>query len=162
MKFSMKASWNIYIYIYIYIYRYHTMTGIQQHCFQQSLIRWWLWVQAGFRGRSIITTNPERPSCYSRYYQTLIDVTHGIAIFTRMQLETYLGFFFMYFLLSEGERPKINLEYGGWVGNETSAYNLDRNYIAYPDTSDTLFSLIIIFFQLTLIFSVKIFFKKER
>ena len=36
-------------------------------------IRWWPWVQAWFRSRSIITTNPGRPSSISQYYQTLLD-----------------------------------------------------------------------------------------
>ena len=36
-------------------------------------IRWWSWVQAWFRGRSIITTNPGCPSYTSQYYQILLD-----------------------------------------------------------------------------------------
>ena len=35
-------------------------------------IKWWPWIQAWFRGRSIITTNPEHPSSISQYYQTLV------------------------------------------------------------------------------------------
>ena len=45
----------------------------------------------------------------------------------------------------------MSQECGGWVGNETSLSSLDRKYIGYPAISDTSFSQILIFFQLTLI-----------
>ena len=43
----------------------------------------------------------------------------------------------------------ISQENGGWVGNKTSVSDFDRKYICYPAISDTLFSQILIFFQLT-------------
>ena len=36
---------------------------------------------------------------------------------------------------------KISQEYGGWIGNETSASDFDRKYICYPAISDTLQTL---------------------
>ena len=46
-----------------------------------------------------------------------------------MQLEPYLGsFFLIYFFLSDG-KSKISQECEGWIGNETSASDLDRKYI---------------------------------
>ena len=62
-----------------------------------------------------------------------------------MQLQPYLGSFYV-FLLVWWRKFKINQEYRGWVGNETSASDLDRKYVGYPTISDTLFSLILIFF----------------
>ena len=47
--------------------------------------------------------------------------------------------FFMYFILSEWIESKISEECGGWVGNETSASNLNWKYIGYPAIFDTLF-----------------------
>ena len=71
---------------------------------------------------------------------------YGIAISTLMQLEPYLRSF----LCISSCLVKISQEYGGWVGNETSASDLDRKYIGYLALSDTLFSQILIFFQLIL------------
>ena len=63
--------------------------------------------------------------------------------------------FFMYFLLSGGESSRL-------VKNkETSTSNLNRKYIGYLAISDTLFSQILIFFQLMLMCPVKIFFKRD-
>ena len=47
----------------------------KKSCFASNkvFIRWWPWVQAWFRGRSIITTNPGPPSSISQYYQTFLD-----------------------------------------------------------------------------------------
>ena len=80
----------------------------------KAFIRWWLWVQAWFRGRSIITTNPE---CLPQQYLmtppdfVALSSLYGIAIFMLMQLELYLGSFFMYFLLSDGESPRLVKKY---------------------------------------------------
>ena len=58
-------------------------------------------------------------------------------------------------------RSKISQEYGGWVGNETSASDLDWKYVGYPAISVSLFSQILIFFQLRLMCTVEIFFKRD-
>ena len=61
----------------------------------------------------------------------------------------------MNFLLSAGDCPRLveNTE-------NRSVSNLDRKYTGYSATSDTLFSQILIFFQLTLMYTVEIFLKK--
>ena len=46
----------------------------------KAFIRWWLWVQAWFRGRSIIATSPERPSSISRHHQTLSDCCRSVGL----------------------------------------------------------------------------------
>ena len=58
-----------------HIKNYIQKTAAQRSSFASSkvFIRWWTWVQAWFRGWSIITTNPGRPSSISQYYQTLLD-----------------------------------------------------------------------------------------
>ena len=68
--------------------------------------------------------------------------------------------FLMYFLFFRRRKSKISQEYGSWVGNETNASNLDRKYVSFPTISDILFSQILIFFQLTLMCPVEIFFKR--
>ena len=62
---------HTHIYIYICIYKNCCKTSSFASC--KVFIRRWLWVQAWFRGRSIITTNTGRPSSISQYYQTLLD-----------------------------------------------------------------------------------------
>ena len=59
----------------------------------KAFIRWWLWVQVWLRGRSIITTSPERPSRISQHQTVRLLSLYGIAIPTLMQLEPYLGSF---------------------------------------------------------------------
>ena len=64
----------VYIYIYACMYRCHTVTDV----YTAALLSTKPssdddWIQAWFRGRSIIITNPERPSSNSRYPQTLLD-----------------------------------------------------------------------------------------
>ena len=60
------------------------------------------------------------------------------------------------------EEVKISQENGGWVGNEASTSDFDKKYICYLAISNTLFSRILIFFQLTLMYPVEIFFKRDR
>ena len=128
----------------------------------KAFIEWWLWFQTWFRDRSIITIYPERPSSNSRYHQTVwLTSLYGIAISTLMQFELYLRSFYV-FLLVWWRKFKISQEYGGRVGNETLSSDLDRKYIGYPVISDTLFSQILIFFQLTLMNPIEIFFKRDR
>ena len=127
----------------------------------KAFIRWLLWVQAWFGRRSIITTNQERPSSNSRYHQLFrwIDVTlWDYHIHTETVRALSLIFFYAFPPLSL-RNSNINQEYGGRVRNESSASDLDREYVGYPAISDTLFSQILIFFQLTLMYRVKIFFK---
>ena len=119
---------------------------------------------SGFRPmpfrESIITTNPECPSSNSQYHQILLDWRHsGIAISMLMHKEPFLGSFLC--ISSCPIKSKISLEYGGWVGNETSASDLDRKYVDYPAISDTLFSQIIEFFQLRLMCPVEIFLQRD-
>ena len=76
-------------------------------------------------------------------------------------VRTLSWIFFYVFPLVWWRKSKISQEYGGWVGNETSASNLSRKYIGYPAISETLFSQILIFFQLRLMCPVKIFFKRD-
>ena len=59
------------------------------------------------------------------------------------------------------EKAKISQEFRGWAGNETLASDLNRKYFGYPAISDTLFSQILISFQLMLMCPVKIFFKRD-
>ena len=68
---------------------------------------------------------------------------------------------FHVFSLVRWRKSKICKENGGWVGNKTSASDFNRKYICYPAISDTLFSQIFIFFQLTLMCAVKIFFIRD-
>ena len=86
---------------------------------------------------------------------------YGIAISLLMLLEPYLGSFFIYFLLSDGESPRL-VKNAENVGNETSVFNLDRKYIGYPAISDTLLLQIFIFFQLILMCPVEILFKRDH
>ena len=53
--------------------------------------------------------------------------------------------FSMCYLLSNGGSPRL-VKKTEWVGNETSASDLDGKYICYPAISDTLFSQILMFF----------------
>ena len=73
--FILSNLTSFFTYIYIYIYNIIYKNFRQRSCFAASkiFIWWWTWVQAWFRGRSIITTNPERPISISQYYQTLLD-----------------------------------------------------------------------------------------
>ena len=68
--------------------------------------------------------------------------------------------FFYVFPFVWWRKSKLSQEYRGLVGKETSASNLDMKYIGYQAISDTLFSQILRFSQLTLMFPVEIFFKK--
>ena len=77
-------------------------------------------------------------------------------------VRTLFWIFFHVFPLIWFRKSKISQECRGWVGYESLASNLDRKYIGYPAISDTLFSQILIFFQLTLMCPVEIFFKRER
>ena len=75
--------------------------------------------------------------------------------------------FSMYFLLSDGGSPRLvkkknKKKNGGCVENKNSASDFDRKYICYPAISDTLFSQIFIFFRLTLMCPVEIFFIGDR
>ena len=71
----------------------------------KAFIRWWLGVQVWFRGWNIITTNPERPSIPPDFVGLMSFC--GIAISMLMQLEPCLESFFMYFLLSDEESPRL-------------------------------------------------------
>ena len=106
-----KYFWLIvHIYIYIYIYIYNKKIIYKNCCQRSSLasskvfIRWWPWVQAWFWGRSVITTNPGRPSSISQYYQTLLDgvfiCTNAICV--QMQLQSCFGSFYIYSLFFAG------------------------------------------------------------
>ena len=70
--------------------------------------------------------------------------------------------FFYVFPLVWWRKYKISQEYRGWAGNKTLASNLNWKYIGYLAISNTLFSQILIFFQLILMCPVEIFFKKDR
>ena len=84
---------------------------IQQHRFQQSLYQMITGFRHGFGARSIITTNPEHPSSNTIPPDFVgLSSLNGIAMSTLMQWESYFGYFFMYFLLSDGESPR-------WVKN---------------------------------------------
>ena len=65
--------------------------------------------------------------------------------------------FFYIFPLVWWRKSKISQEYRDWVGHETSASDLYWKYVCFPAISHTLFSQILIFFQLTLMskFSLK-------
>ena len=92
-------------------------------------------------GSSIGTTNAGRPSSNSRYHHTLLNNVNLWDFHVHADVVGALSWIFIvYFLL---------IKYGGWVGNETSASDLDRKYICYPAIFDTLFSHILMFFQLT-------------
>ena len=150
-------------YIIRYIASYHNWCLYSSITFNKAFIRWWLWVQTSFRGRSIITTRPERPSSIPRHHKTLLDCRpYVIVIPTMLQLEPYLESFFNVYPLVWWGKSKISQEYGGWVGNETLASDLDRKYVGYSAISDTLFSQILIFFQPTLMCPVEIFFKRNK
>ena len=127
---------------------------IQHHSFQQSSHQAW------FRGRSIITTNPERQLMIPSDFVGLTSL-YGIAMSTLMQLEPYLRSFYV-FPLAWWKKPQISQEYGGWVDNETSASDIDWRYIGYPVTSNSFFLQILIFFQLMLMCPVEIFFERDR
>ena len=137
----------------------HTQVSYNNWCLYNStasnkaFIRWWLWVQAWFRGWSIITTSQECPSSISWHHQTLSDCCHSMGLpYPCWCSYTLILDLFRVFPLVWWRKSKISQENGGWVGNETSASNFDRKYICYPAISDTLFSQILIFFQLTLMY----------
>ena len=105
---STNKKDSIYIYIYICVcvcvcvlVLYNDWYLYSRIVSNKAFIRWWFWVQEWFRGWSIITTNPERPSTHSRYRQDFVGLTslNGITISTLMQLEPYLGSFFYVFPL---------------------------------------------------------------
>ena len=73
----------------------------------KAFIRWWLWVQAWFRGQSIITTCPGRPSSISRYHQTLIVVPLWDCHIHADAGRALSWIFSMYFLLSDGGSPRL-------------------------------------------------------
>ena len=70
--------------------------------------------------------------------------------------------FYNVFPLIWWKKSKISQESCVWLDNEISASDLDRKYDGYPAISDTLFSQILIFSQLTLMSPVEIFFKRDR
>ena len=102
------------IYIYIYIYKL-----IYKNCRKKKkkssfasnkvFIRWWPWVQAWFRGRSIITTNPWRPSSISQYYQILLDGVWSVRMPYpfRCSYSLFLDLFFLYSFFFAGESPSL-------------------------------------------------------
>ena len=69
--------------------------------------------------------------------------------------------FFNVFPLVRWKKSQISQECGSWFGNGTSASDLDRKYVGYLAISDTLFSQILIFFQLTLMHASRNFSLKE-
>ena len=60
----------------------HTLTDIYTAALlpTKPSIRWWLWIQAWFRDRNIITIKPKRPSSNSQYHQTLWDWRHSVGL----------------------------------------------------------------------------------
>ena len=78
-----------------------------------------------------------------------------------MQLELILDHFYVFFLVWRW-KFKISQEYEGWIGHETSASDLNRKHGGYPAISDTLFLQIVVFFLVTLMNQVEIFYKSKR
>ena len=122
--FSLVFSWCIYIYIYICVCVCVCVYVCVCVCVCDTIIDVYTaellptkpssdddWVQAWFRGRSIITTNPECPSTYLRYHQTLLNWHHSLRLpyprWYNQSLRLDLFFIFINFLLSDGESPRL-------------------------------------------------------
>ena len=120
---------------------------IQQYCFQQRLHQMMTLGSGMVSGRSINITSPVVSNDTTRLLSL-----YGIAISTLIQLEPY-------FLLSDGGSPRLFKNVEGELAMKS---DFDRKYICYPAISDTLFSQIHIFFQLTFMCLVVIFFKRGR
>ena len=94
-----------------YIYRwlsYNNWCLYNSIASNKAFIRWWLWVQAWFRGRSIITTSPEHPAVShdtTRLCQIVVALwdcqIHADAV------RALSWIFSMYFLLSDGGSPRL-------------------------------------------------------
>ena len=60
---------------------FHTMTCLYNSiASNKAFIGWGLWVQAWFRGQSIITFSQERPSSNSGHHQTLLVWRHSVGL----------------------------------------------------------------------------------
>ena len=124
----------LHIYIYIYIYMSpddglvepkRVLNSFEELCIMRAaancckkkiifasnkvFIWWWPWVQAWFRGRSTITTNPGHPSSISQYYPTLLDGvwTVWMPYPFRCSYSLVLDLFFIYSLFSARESPSL-------------------------------------------------------
>ena len=90
----------------------YTRTAAKKSRFASNkvFIRWWPWVQAWFRVRSIIAPNLGRPSSISLYYQTLLDSEWSVRMPYRFRCSHgfVLGLFlYIYSLFFAGESPSL-------------------------------------------------------
>ena len=153
------------IYIYIYIYRYHTVTDVDKAALLPTKPS--SDDDSGFRyGFGAETSLPlaQRAPAVSHDTTRLcrIVVTQWDC---HIHTDAVRGLPWIFFYISPPvlwRVSKISQEYRGWVGNETSAFDLDRKYVGYPAISDTLFLQILMFFQLTQLCPDKIFFKRDH
>ena len=150
---------------YIHVYIYHTITDVcttallptKPSSDDDSGFR------HGFEAEASLPLTQSSPEVsHNTTWRCQIVVTLWGCHIHADAVRAFSWIFFMYFLLSDGGSPRLVKNEWGWVGNETSASVFDRKYISFPAISDTLFSQILIFFQLTLMCSVEIFFKRDR
>ena len=112
-KTILTLNWTVlsfnclYIYIYIYV-SYNNSCLYHSIASNKVFIKWWLSVQAWFRGRSIITTSPERPAVFydtTRLCQIVVTLwdchTHADAV------RDLAWVFSMHFFLSDGGSPRL-------------------------------------------------------
>ena len=138
--------YNIYIYIYIYIVIIQWLMFVQQHCFQQSLRQ-----RMTFSlGMVLVPKNDYHSLCRT-------------AISPLMQSEPYLGSFLCISscLIEKVQDQSKNMEVD-LVMKLHHPTSIGNTYVGYRAISNTLFWHIHIFFQLTLMCPVEIFFKKDR
>ena len=154
----------IYIYIYVCIYRYYTITSVcttallpTKPSSDDDSIQVW------FRGRSIITTGPETPVVYhdtTRLFQ--IAVTLWDCHIHANAVRTLYWILSMYILLSDGGSPRLvkNAEVE-LAMKPLHPISIGSTFFVQPYLTH-FFLQILIFFQLTLMCPVEIFFKRER
>ena len=92
-------TWNLILGLNPILVSYNNWCLYNSIASNKAFIRLWLWVQTWFRGRSIITTSPERPSSISRHYQ--IDVALWDCQIHADAVGALSWIFSMYFLLSD-------------------------------------------------------------
>ena len=124
---------------------------VQQHCFQQSIHQMMTLDSGMVSGAEASLPLAQSTPAVTHDTTKLcwIVITQWNCHINADAVKALTWIFFYVCPLVWWRKSKISQEYGGSVGKETSASNLNRKHIGYPTISDTLFSQILVFFQHT-------------
>ena len=154
-----------YIYIYIYIYRFiQWLMFVQRHCFQQSFHQMMTLGSGMVSGLKHYYHKPRASQQFLTIPPDFIGLSslYGIVISTLVQLELYLGSFFMPFLKSYWGSPRLVKNAEDELVKKPRHPTLIGNALVIQPFLTHYYRRSSYFFQLSLMCPVEIFFKRNR